>query len=137
MLVIPQNFSDSLRSRIENGKDTPEWDVTHSVIDVYADKSSKFLFVRLYKIFNQIFCLDENIATFLTRDLLFGMENYSKNFLQECDINPKAFGRPVNVSYYLLSTQKHKCKKSFSSLEYQFTDTTNLTLLTLPLLVLF
>lgn len=43
MLVIPQNFSDSLRSRIENGKDTPEWDVTHSVIDVYADKSSKFL----------------------------------------------------------------------------------------------
>jgi len=65
------------------------------------------------------------------------MENYSKNFLQECDINPKAFGRPVNVSYYLLSTQKDKCKKSFSSLEYQFTDTTNLTLLTLPLLVLF
>ncbi|XP_066145977.1 ABC transporter G family member 20 [Euwallacea fornicatus] len=77
MLVVPHNFSDALKSRIENGRDTPEWDVAAGVIDVFADKSN------------------ENIATFITRDLLFGMEGYAKNFLVECDINPAAFGRPV------------------------------------------
>ncbi|KAL1498235.1 hypothetical protein ABEB36_009067 [Hypothenemus hampei] len=78
MLVVPHNFSDCLRSRIDNGRDAPDWDVDGSVISVFADKSN------------------ENIATFLTRDLLFGFEGYAKSFLKECDINPKAFGRPIN-----------------------------------------
>ncbi|CAG9761014.1 unnamed protein product [Ceutorhynchus assimilis] len=77
MVVVPHNFSDSFRSRIENGKDTEAWDVAGSVIDVFADKSN------------------ENIATFLTRDLLFGIENFAKSFLTQCGIDPKVFGRPV------------------------------------------
>nr|AEE62001.1 unknown [Dendroctonus ponderosae] len=77
MLVVPNNFSDSLRSRIDNGKDTPSWDLAGSVIDVFSDKSN------------------ENIATFITRDLLFGLEGYAKSFLKQCDIDPKVFGIPI------------------------------------------
>ncbi|KAF7271422.1 hypothetical protein GWI33_015708 [Rhynchophorus ferrugineus] len=77
MLVVPHNFSESLRARMDQGKDVEQWDLETSKIDVYADKSN------------------ENIATYLTRDFLFGFENFTKNFLQSCDINPKVFGRPV------------------------------------------
>ncbi|XP_050310150.1 ABC transporter G family member 20 [Anthonomus grandis grandis] len=77
MMVVPYNFSDALRSRIENGKDTPEWDLNNTFIDIYADKSN------------------ENIATFLTRDLYYGIQDYAKSYLRECDINPKVFGIPV------------------------------------------
>ncbi|KAJ8941565.1 hypothetical protein NQ318_011524 [Aromia moschata] len=52
MLVVPHNFSDSLRSRLDNGKDVPEWDLVSSSIGVYQDKSN------------------ENIASYLQRDLL-------------------------------------------------------------------
>ncbi|XP_030761638.1 ABC transporter G family member 20 [Sitophilus oryzae] len=77
MLVVPHNFSDSLRSRIELGKDTPAWDLETSKIHVTPDKSN------------------ENIATFVTRDLLFGLESYGQAFLKQCGIDPKVFGRPI------------------------------------------
>lgn len=47
MLVVPNNFSDSLRSRIDSGKDTPSWDLASSVIDVFADKSSKHVILTV------------------------------------------------------------------------------------------
>lgn len=47
VLVVPHNFSDSLRSRLDNGKDVPEWDLITSTIDVYQDKSSKFVVLRV------------------------------------------------------------------------------------------
>ncbi|XP_060530041.1 ABC transporter G family member 20 [Cylas formicarius] len=77
MLVVPENFSDSLRSRLDNGRDVPEWDLANSVIDVYADKSN------------------ENIATYLTRDLIFGFHGYFSSFLSTCDIDPKIAGLPL------------------------------------------
>lgn len=40
-LVFQSNFSDSLRSRLDNGRDVPDEDLISSTVDVYADKSSK------------------------------------------------------------------------------------------------
>lgn len=77
MMVVPRNFSESLLSRIDQGKDAPLWDLQHSVIDVFADKSN------------------ENIATYLTRDFVFGIENYAKVLLKDCGLDPKAFGKPI------------------------------------------
>lgn len=67
-LVVPSNFSDALRARIEMGRSVDDANLLSSSIDVYADKSN------------------ENIATFLTRDLLFGFQNFMRRYLNSCDI---------------------------------------------------
>ncbi|XP_018579949.1 ABC transporter G family member 20 [Anoplophora glabripennis] len=77
MMVVPHNFSDSLRSRLDNGRDVPQWDLVTSTIGIYADKSN------------------ENIATFLTRDLLFGFESFFSKFLTSCDIDSKIASLPI------------------------------------------
>jgi hypothetical protein len=40
-LVFASNFSDSIRSRIEGGRNVPDWDLVTSSVEVYQDKSSK------------------------------------------------------------------------------------------------
>lgn len=40
MLLVHDNFSDAIRSRIELGKDVPSWDLKSSTIEIRADKSS-------------------------------------------------------------------------------------------------
>lgn len=40
-ITVASNFSDALRSRLENGRDVPEEDILASTIDVFQDKSSK------------------------------------------------------------------------------------------------
>jgi hypothetical protein len=39
--VFASNFSDSIRSRIEGGRNVPDWDLVTSSVEVYQDKSSK------------------------------------------------------------------------------------------------
>ncbi|KAJ8918786.1 hypothetical protein NQ315_011070 [Exocentrus adspersus] len=77
MMVVPHNFSQSLKSRLDNGRDVPDWDLVSSLISVYADKSN------------------ENIATFLTRDLLFGFIHFFSSFLTSCEIDPRIAGLPL------------------------------------------
>ncbi|KAJ8985043.1 hypothetical protein NQ317_016954 [Molorchus minor] len=77
MLVVPHNFSDSLRSRLDNGRDVPQWDLLTSSIGVYQDKSN------------------ENIASYIQRDLLFGFQNFFIGYLESCDVNTKIASLPI------------------------------------------
>ncbi|XP_049823612.1 ABC transporter G family member 20 isoform X2 [Aethina tumida] len=77
MLLVHDNFSDAIRSRIELGKDVPSWDLKSSTIEIRADKSN------------------ENIATFLTRDVLLGFVGFFKDYLQSCEIPPAIASIPI------------------------------------------
>lgn len=41
-LVFQENYTESFRSRIENGRDALEWDVDNADVTVYEDKTSKY-----------------------------------------------------------------------------------------------
>ncbi|CAH1990007.1 unnamed protein product [Acanthoscelides obtectus] len=77
VMVVRHNFSDSLRNRLEYGKDVDEGDLFGSTISVYQDKSN------------------ENIATFLTRDLLFGFANFFSSYLSSCDVDTRIANLPI------------------------------------------
>ncbi|CAG9815832.1 unnamed protein product [Phaedon cochleariae] len=77
VIVLAHNFSDAMRSRIENGRDVPEEDLHSSTINVYQDKSN------------------ENIATYVERDLLFGFVSFLGSYLSSCDIDPVIAGLPL------------------------------------------
>ncbi|XP_023014771.1 ABC transporter oskyddad [Leptinotarsa decemlineata] len=77
VIVIAHNFSDAMRSRVEWGRDTPPEDILSSTINVYQDKSN------------------ENIATYLSRDLLFGFVDFLSSYLVSCEIDPKIAGLPI------------------------------------------
>ncbi|CAH0556078.1 unnamed protein product [Brassicogethes aeneus] len=77
MLLVHENFSDAIRSRVLEGKDVPEWDLRASTIEIHADKSN------------------ENIATFLTRDVYFGFEKFFKGYLESCEIPPEIASIPI------------------------------------------
>lgn len=41
-LSFASNFSDSIRARVEGGRNVYEWDLVSSSVNVWQDKSSKF-----------------------------------------------------------------------------------------------
>nr|CAI5834721.1 unnamed protein product [Callosobruchus analis] len=77
VMVVNSNFSDSLRNRLEFGKDVDQGDLFGSTIAVYPDKSN------------------ENIATYLTRDLLFGFINFFSSYLTSCDVDSRIASLPI------------------------------------------
>lgn len=56
--------------------------------------------VYIYIIF---FILDENIASFLDRDLLFGFQRFVGSLFESCGWNPNTFQLPIAVSELILS----------------------------------
>ncbi|CAG9834101.1 unnamed protein product [Diabrotica balteata] len=80
VVVVPHNFTDALWSRIENSRDTPPEDIMASTISVYEDKSN------------------ENIATFLTRDMLYGFLTFISEFVKSCGYNEKSVGIPIRYN---------------------------------------
>ncbi|KAG5869875.1 hypothetical protein JTB14_003960 [Gonioctena quinquepunctata] len=77
VLIVAHNFSGAMRSRVEDGREVLPEDLLSSTIDVYQDKSN------------------ENIATYLQRDLLFGYEAFLSSYLSSCGIDPKIAGLPL------------------------------------------
>ncbi|EFA10297.1 ABC transporter G family member 20 [Tribolium castaneum] len=76
-LVFPSNFSDSLRSRINGGRSVPDWDLVTSSVAVYQDKSN------------------ENIGSYIQRDLYFAFEDFFKDYLSSCNIDTKVGTIPI------------------------------------------
>ncbi|KAH0819260.1 hypothetical protein GEV33_002072 [Tenebrio molitor] len=76
-LVFASNFSDSIRSRIEGGRNVPDWDLVTSSVEVYQDKSN------------------ENIGSYIQRDLYFAFEDFFKEYLVSCNIDSKIGSIPI------------------------------------------
>ncbi|XP_017774597.1 PREDICTED: ABC transporter G family member 20 [Nicrophorus vespilloides] len=79
-LVFQSNFSDSLRSRIFEGRRVSPEDVLNSEVSVFQDISN------------------ENIGTFLKRDLYFSFEDFFRAYLTSCDINDKIGSIPIRFN---------------------------------------
>lgn len=77
VIVVPHNFTDALWSRIENSRDAPLEDLMASTISVYPDKSN------------------ENIATFLSRDMLYGFLGFMEEVLRSCQYDPRGLTPPI------------------------------------------
>lgn len=79
-LIIPSNFSDAFRERLEAGRSVQDWDLTASTISVYQDKSN------------------ENIASFMQRDLVYALSSFLRDWAISCGINPQAAQLPVRLN---------------------------------------
>lgn len=51
VVIFPQNFSQSLEIRLENGKDVEEHIIDSSIVDVHMDVSSKNYFIHYGYVF--------------------------------------------------------------------------------------
>lgn len=98
-LVFDRNFSQSLRSRIDDGRDVEPHIVAASEVQVYQDISSRFNVSEKRNKYNIHNFTDENIGTFVKRDLYFGFQDFFQDFVESCDINRKFATIPVRVSF--------------------------------------
>jgi len=71
------NFSDSLRERINNAREITDADIEFSEVNVWQDQSN------------------ENVGTFLKRDLYFSFMDFLQDYLETCNINRKIGTIPV------------------------------------------
>ncbi|CAG9865018.1 unnamed protein product [Phyllotreta striolata] len=79
-VVVPHNFTDAFRNRIEEGRDASPEHIWASTISVFPDKSN------------------ENIATFLNRDLIFAFQGFLSTLMVSCGWDPRQLDLPVKFN---------------------------------------
>lgn len=79
-LVFHANFSDALRSRLNDGRNVADVDVIYSEVAVYQDISN------------------ENIGNFLKRDLYFSYMDFFQDYLETCGIDRKIGTIPIRFN---------------------------------------
>ncbi|XP_045473206.1 ABC transporter G family member 20 [Harmonia axyridis] len=82
-LVIPANFSDALRNRMDLGRAVQGWDIQSSTVYVHQDKSN------------------ENIGTFIQRDLYYSLQSFFENFAESCDYSPRVGRIPLRYEKFV------------------------------------
>ncbi|XP_025836183.1 ABC transporter G family member 20 [Agrilus planipennis] len=79
VIIVPHNYSDALRERLEAWRYASEWDIEYSSVEVYQDKSN------------------ENIGNFLKVYLYETFQKFIQDYLKSCDIDERVVSLPIRI----------------------------------------
>lgn len=77
-ITFPSNYSDSLRARLEEGRDAADWDVEYANMDIVMDMSN------------------QQIGQLLRRDFYLSYEDFAKDVMVACNYSSRIASIPVN-----------------------------------------
>ncbi|XP_012522405.1 ABC transporter G family member 20 isoform X2 [Monomorium pharaonis] len=77
-ITFPSNYSDALMARVNNGRDTADWDVDFSEMKIVLDMSN------------------QQIGQLLQRDLLYAYQDFAREVTVACNYSDKVTSIPIN-----------------------------------------
>lgn len=97
-IVIKSNYSAALKERVESYRDTSDYDILASEVDVFRDVSSEYNNLIIILETNLFVFADRHISEYLRGYLYESFQTFIQDYLETCEINKKVLTLPVRVS---------------------------------------